>query len=130
MPSNQNSYAFTDQSDIQYKPSKPTKAENISNDANMDSVSDSNYTLQSLTINQKTPISEIKQAAIRKFIDSENEENLYILPDGSMIIECIKTSRIKKVSNTAELMFPLKHVMNVKESNHGKVNMMDIPKSS
>lgn len=113
-----NNQAISDQSDsnIQYESSKPNKSKNSPNeDANMDSVSDSNYTLQSNATNQEISISDIKQAAIRKFIDSENEENLYILYDGSLIIECIKTSRIKKISNTAELMLPLKHVMNVNE---------------
>lgn len=122
MKVNQNSINnhASDNSNIQYESPKPSKPKNSANeDANMDSVSDSNYTLQSMATNQDISISDIKQAAIRKFIDSENEENLYILYDGSLIIECIKTSRIKKISNTAELMLPLRHVMTVSEPNKG-----------
>jgi len=31
--------------------------------------------------------SDVRQAAVRKFIDSENEENLYLLQDGTLIAE-------------------------------------------
>lgn len=75
-------------------------------DANMDS--DSNFTFQSNTYQNEPSIKDIKQAAVRKFIDSENEENLYVMQDGTLVIECIKTSKIKRVKQTSELMLPLK----------------------
>lgn len=105
--------------------STPNKPQENADDVNMDSVSESNYTLQSM-MHQEPNINDIKQAAVRKFIDSENEENLYVMQDGSLVVECIKSSLIKRVSQTAELMLPLKSVMNVNEPHQGKV---DYPQS-
>jgi len=64
-------------------------------DANMDSASESNFIYQSYMMNKEMGIGEVKQSAIRKFIDSENDENLYVLHDGSLYTECIKTSKTK-----------------------------------
>ena len=63
-------------------------------------------------MNQEPTLLEIKQMAVRKFIDSDNEENLYIMQDGSMVIECIKTSQMKVLSHSTELTETLRQVMN------------------
>lgn len=98
-----------------------TQQNENADDVNMDSISESNYTLQSM-MHQEPNINDIKHAAVRKFIDSENEENLYVMQDGSLVVECIKTSLIKRITQTAELMLPLKSVMSINEPHQGKVD--------
>lgn len=85
-----------------------------SDDVNMDAVSNSNANMnyQSMGMNQEPSLFEIKQMAVRKFIDSNNDENLYIMQDGSMVVECIKTSQMKILSHSTELTMTLRQAMN------------------
>ena len=62
-------------------------------DASMDSVSESNLIFQN--IDKDHSLSDIKKKALRKFIDSENDENLYVMADGTLYSEWIKTSKFK-----------------------------------
>lgn len=116
---------------------------NVSNDdANMDAASNSNnmnlnmagYNTQNMQMNpEMINIVEVKQMAVRKFIDSDNEENMYILPDGTMVIECIKTGWTKIVSHSNELTIPLKYSMGCGEPHQGRVdyqNMQAQPNSN
>lgn len=64
-------------------------------DASMDCISDSGYIIQNHTFSKDLSISEVKKKSIRKFIDCENEENLYVMADGTLYSEWIKTSKIK-----------------------------------
>mmetsp|Transcript_6473 Transcript_6473/g.7228 ORF Transcript_6473/g.7228 Transcript_6473/m.7228 type:complete len:365 (+) Transcript_6473:771-1865(+) len=83
-------------------------------DVNMDSTSNNNFNMnfQPMMSIPEISLIDVKQMAVRKFIDSENEENLYIMQDGSMVVECIKTSQIKMLSHSAELTIPLRSYMN------------------
>ena len=109
-----------------------------SEDANMDSVSNSNnnnlsYQIagcQSISMNLEPSIMDIKSMAVRKFIDSENEENLYVLPDGSMVVECIKTSKFKIISHSKELTVPLKYCTYSNESHQGRANYQHMQANS
>eukprot|EP00344_Euplotes_crassus_P010024 CAMPEP_0197004864 /NCGR_PEP_ID=MMETSP1380-20130617/26131_1 /TAXON_ID=5936 /ORGANISM="Euplotes crassus, Strain CT5" /LENGTH=575 /DNA_ID=CAMNT_0042423801 /DNA_START=20 /DNA_END=1747 /DNA_ORIENTATION=- len=67
------------------------KMDSVSNSSNMN-LNMTGFNSQNVQMNpEMMSIYQVKQMAVRKFIDSENEENMYILHDGTIFIECIKT---------------------------------------
>jgi hypothetical protein len=90
-------------------------------DVNMECPSDTSFNAAHMPMPSSISIAEIKQNAVRKFIDSDNDENLYVMKDGSLFVECIRTSMTKRLSHPYELMFPLKNSMPVDHQPQGDV---------
>ena len=87
-------------------------------DANMEPMLNPNLNLPLLY-----NIDTIKKNYIRKFIDSENEENFYVLNDGKMYVECIRTGQVKPVSQGVDIIHPINNQvyapnLQIPQSNH------------
>jgi len=100
-------------------------ASGVQDDANIDSLS--KCSLPPIWPMPEMSASDVRQAAVRKFIDSENEENLYLLQDGTLIAEWIRTSLIRRVEQPSDLLVPLKNMAYCGEPHQGKVEYAQIP---